>query len=164
MAQERVDWKKTNWLMLGAAALLLVGFFVPWVNIQDGEEFELLAGFQIAGFGGPYTAVYLVPLLALGMGIAALKAPSAASAIGALTGAALVGWGLFEVARFLYVQTFWGLWVSVAGALLAVIGGAFTWRRAHTAVAQAKAAARAAREAASEVAKQSRASQPRIEP
>lgn len=143
--------------MLGAAGLLLIGFVVPWVRIHRGDEgFVVLAGFEIAGLGGAYALVYLLPLLAIGMGATAVKKPSIASMLGSLTGAILVGWGLFEVGRFLYAQTFWGLWLSIGGALLAVVGGAFTWRHAHTAVAQAKAAAKAAREAAAEVAKKSK--------
>ena len=46
-----------------------------------------------------------------------------------LVGAILIAWAVFEVARFLYAQTFLGLWLSVAGAAVLLLAGLLTWRR-----------------------------------
>ena len=103
-------------------------------------------GVVAARFGGGYYVVYLLPLFALGMGVAAVKKPSWASVLAIVVGVSLLVWGLFELARFLFLQTRWGLWVTAVGAMLAAFGGALTWRRAHGLVVQAKAAAKAAKE------------------
>ena len=145
-----VGWRTINWPVLVAALVLLVGFFVPWIRLPDGDSEQLVSGASMgviaARYGGGYYVVYLLPLLAIGMGVAAVKKPNWASILAILVGISLLVWGLFEIARFLFLQTSWGLWVTVAGAMLAAFGGALTWRRAHLLVAQAKAAAKAAKD------------------
>jgi len=143
-------WKQINWPVLVAALVLLVGFFVPWIRVPDGASEQIVSGASMgvvaARFGGGYYVVYLLPLFALGMGVAAVKKPSWASVLAIVVGVSLLVWGLFELARFLFLQTRWGLWVTAVGAMLAAFGGALTWRRAHVLVVQAKAAAKAAKE------------------
>jgi hypothetical protein len=156
-----MTWKRINWPVLVASLVLLGGFFVPWLQIGDGESARVIAGYSIGSLaavhGSGYYAAFLLPLLAVGMGVAAVKKPNVASWIAIATGASLLAWGLFEIARFLYLQTFFGLWIMVAGAMLAAFGGALTWRRAHVLVAQAKAAAKAAKAAGDEAPKSSSA-------
>jgi hypothetical protein len=143
-------WKQINWPVLVAALVLLVGFFVPWIRIPDGDSEQIVSGASMGvvadELGGAYYVVYLLPLFAIAMGVAAVKKPSWASMISIVVGVSLLVWGLFELARFLFLQTRWGLWVTAVGAMLAAFGGALTWRRAHLLVAQAKAAAKAAKE------------------
>lgn len=154
-----MTWKQINWPVLVASIVLLGGFFVPWFQLGNGADARVIAGYSIgslaAEHGGGYYAALLLPLLAVGMAVAAVKKPNVASWIAIATGATLLAWGIFEIARFLYLQTFFGLWITVAGAMLAAFGGALTWRRAHVLVAQAKAAAKAAKEAGDEAPKPS---------
>lgn len=150
MTAPSVGWRAINWPVLVASLVLLVGFFVPWIRLPDGDSEQLVSGASMgvvaAQYGGGYYVVYLLPLLAIAMGVAAVKKPNWASILAIFVGISLLVWGLFEIARFLFLQTSWGLWVTVAGAMLAAFGGALTWRRAHLLVAQAKAAAKAAKE------------------
>ena len=129
------DWSRVNWPMLVGSLLLLVGFFLRWVHVDIAEgESAPLAGFEIGGELGTetaaaYYALFALPALALVLIFLAVRAPAAATYVGTSVGAILIAWAVFEVARFLYAQTFLGLWLSVAGAAVLLLAGLLTWRR-----------------------------------
>lgn len=133
--------KEINWLALAAGLMLLVGFFLPWIRLETVPE--AIAGWQLARFtpkiGSAYYAAYLVPVLGVLLSVLAVKKPRWASGLGIATGATVLGWGVFEVVRFLYTKTFAGLWLSLAGAALMFIGGLITWKRGRAAKKEEKA-------------------------
>lgn len=143
-----VKLKEINWVAMGAGLMLLVGFFLPWIRIESVPE--AIAGWQLGIYspklGAAYYAAYLVPVLGALMAVLSVKKPRWASGVGIAAGATILGWGVFEVARFLYTRTFAGLWLSLAGAALMFIGGLITWKRGRAAKAEAKALAGAAKE------------------
>lgn len=140
--------KEINWLAMTAGLMLLVGFFLPWIRLESVPQ--AIAGWQLGMYtpklGSAYYAAYLVPVLGAVLTVLAVKKPRWASGVGVTTGAAILGWGVFEVVRFLYTRTFAGLWLSLAGAALMFIGGLITWKRGRSAKKESKAFAAAAEE------------------
>ena len=133
--------KEINWLAMAAGLMILVGFFLPWVRIESVPE--AIAGWQLGIYtpklGDAYYAAYAVPVLGALLAVLAVKKPSWASVLGVASGAAVLGWGVFEAVRFLYTKTFAGLWLSLAGAALMFVGGLITWKRGRSAKKEAKA-------------------------
>jgi hypothetical protein len=122
--------KKQNYAVLVGGLLVLVGFFMGWLGLRgDGGSFSISGWemFKIAKSNGAiYYLLYLLPLGALVAGIAALAAPAVAARIGIAVGAIFLLWGSFEVLRVLYYTTFGGLWLTVGGLLVLLIGGLAT--------------------------------------
>ncbi len=130
-----MKWKEINWAALVGAVMLLVGFFLSWVRVEDIDSplggWEL--GLHVAKFGEAYYAAYAVPVLAVLLGVLAVKKPRWSTFLGLLMGFTALGWGMFEVVRLLYARTFAGLWVSVGGAALLFVAGLLSVRKARAA-------------------------------
>ncbi len=140
--------KEINWVAMAAGLMLLVGFFLPWIRVESIPD--AVAGWQLGLYapklGAGYYAAYIVPVLGALLAVLSVKKPRWSGVLGTVTGALALGWGVFEVVRFLYTRTFAGLWLSVAAAALMFIGGLITWRRGRAAKAEAKAYAKASGE------------------
>jgi hypothetical protein len=124
--------KKVNLIAIVGAVLVAVGFFFSWFAVGTGEEGEIISGFSVgsvAGDMGPaYYIVYLLPLLAVGVVALTFKKPRFGAVLAMITGGAFLLWGLYEVARFLFEVTFVGLWMTVIGCILLLLGGIVGFR------------------------------------
>ncbi len=145
--------KEINWVAMAAGLMLLVGFFLPWIRVESIPD--AIAGWQLGLYapklGAAYYAAYIVPVLGALLAVLSVKKPRVSGVLGTMTGALALGWGMFEVVRFLYTRTFAGLWLSVAAAALMFIGGLINWRRGRAAKAGAKAGAKASAKASGEI-------------
>ena len=125
--------KKINFLVLLSALVVITGFFLPWLSY--GEDGDYATGFTLAKLrGDSYMFAMILPAAAFFAGVLAVRFKRAAAFFAALTGACAIGWGLFEIVRFLHTQTFAGLWVTVLGAIMLFATGLVTgnWRRDST--------------------------------
>lgn len=136
-------WRDVHWVGLAGASILLAGFFLPWVRLDETKA--PVAGWELGGhaaeLGPAYYAVFLLPVLAFAVALLAVKRPRVAGGLGLTTGGVVLGWALFEVARVLYTRTFAGLWLSLLGAAVLFLGSLLTWRRGRRLRRQAAAAA-----------------------
>ncbi len=120
-----------NIFALVGSVLLLVGFFLNWVELdpEEGPIGGLGMATLAATQGGFYYAAYALPVLAIALAALSFKKPRLSSALSIAVGGLLILWGVVEVARFLYQQTFAGLWLSVLGAAVMLLGGLWSWKR-----------------------------------
>ncbi len=124
-------WKDVNWVGLSGSLILLAGFFLSWVRLDETRG--PIAGWELGGhaaeLGPAYYAVFLLPVLAVANVMLAVKKPRVASVVSVVVGATVLGWAVLEVARVLYARTFAGLWLSLLGAAVLLLGSLLTWRR-----------------------------------
>ena len=129
-------------LFLGAAGLLLiVGFFLPWLNLDD-EDLQTVSGMQlvmdnhrvILALVGEDTQRWLL-LLIPGFGVAltgvAVAGVRYSGPIAALLGILIVGYGIVTVIIFFFQKTGLGLWLILLGAFLSVATGVVAFVRAR---------------------------------
>jgi hypothetical protein len=109
------------------AVLVLAGFFFGWFGV-DAEGFRLsVSGWEIAKvvreYGLWYLLLYLLPVGALAAAVVAVYNRPRGAMIAAGTGGAFLLWAVIEVAKLLWRTTFIGLWLTVAGAIVLLVGG-----------------------------------------
>lgn len=120
-----LDRKLLLRVFLGVAGILLVlGFFLPWVSIGDVANIaghELVFGDNLPSW--QRVALAFCPLLgALSVAVAILGFRWARwFALG--VGGVVLGYGLFTVSYLLFKMLSVGLWLVLAGGLLALAAG-----------------------------------------
>jgi len=112
-------------IMIGAV-LVVLGFFFGWF----GSSRHAATGWDVAGVvkraGGVYYLIYLLPVGALLAAVVSLVNRKAGATMGIIVGGGFTGWAAFEMVRFLYTVTCGGLWITVSGCLVLLIGGLLT--------------------------------------
>lgn len=109
-------------MLLGVAALLMVGGFLPWLYTPIGE---------VSGFRGPGQWTFYVGLLALAGGI--VRRPRLAAAQGAIAGVVAVAlpvWQVVHVLTLVGTQGWYpgpGLVFSLGGGVLALNAARLLW-------------------------------------
>jgi hypothetical protein len=121
---------KHNKPVLVGALLVLVGFFFGWFGLKMSGRAFSISGWEVARIakerGAVYYLIYLLPVGALLAGLMALSDRAKAGRIATVVGGSFLAWSIFEVARVLYHTTFLGLWLTLAGALVLLLGGLTT--------------------------------------
>jgi len=124
-------------LFLGLAGLLLVvGFFLPWFQLGDGD----IAGLQLVTSHDPMIVALVgqdaqrwILLLIPGFGVALIGVAVAglrySGPVAAILGVLIVGYGMVTVVIFFFQKTGLGLWLILLGAFLAVAAGALSFVR-----------------------------------
>lgn len=123
--------KRVNWVMLFGGLVVVVGFFLPWLSF--GPE-KIVSGSEVASItsevGDSYYMLYAIPALGLCIAAASLRSRKLSAGLGILAGTLVLGWALFEIFRFLHTSTFSGLWITIFGAVILLLGGIVSghWR------------------------------------
>lgn len=110
-------------MLLGVAALLMVGAFLPWLYTPLGE---------VSGFRGPGQWTFYVGLLALAGGI--VRRPRLAAAQGVIAGVVAVAlpvWQVVHVLTLVGTQGWYpgpGLVFCFGGGVLALNAARLLWR------------------------------------
>ena len=148
-------------IALGAAGLLLlVGFFLPWINIQtrpNGQnptevqrDLMSYSGMQIASSDDAFlraaaggdtqrNLLWLIPVFGLALTAVGFLGFRWSAPVGAALGVVLLGYGAVTVIIIFFQNTAEGLWLILGGAFLSVGAGAFGTLRAYRARKPAKA-------------------------
>lgn len=104
-----------------AGALLIAGFFLPWV---DPGGFGGFSGLDMvrAGWGWSFARVMLllIPFAGAGLLAAAVTRSPHAKRISLGIGLAFVGYGAFKAVQAFFTITGVGLWLTILAALLAI--------------------------------------------
>lgn len=127
-------------IALGAAGLLLVvGFFLPWLQLPSDTHSGLTLVFEtdrdVREMVGETQRWVLLVIPVLGVGLTAVGfmgfrwAGPVAVGIGLL----LLAYGVVTVVMLFFQHTAVGLWLVVGGAFLAVSAGMVGWLRARSA-------------------------------
>lgn len=111
---------------LGVAGLVLVvGFFLPWIDVGGVLG---LSGWDLVRdphMLDPATRVILAlcPVLGGALALAAFSRSPRAGTLARIAGAGVLGYTSFKVAYVFVKITGWGLWLVLAAACFALIGG-----------------------------------------
>lgn len=117
----------TGRLLIGIAGLtLLVGFFLPWVDV-GGMGFRMQASGYFAvrsshAFGMIEAVMLAVPLGGIAMMVAAFKSARAARIVSLSCGLGLAGYSAYKIVSTFFAVTGWGLWLVIAAGAFAMVG------------------------------------------
>lgn len=120
-----------NWVMLLGGLTLAASFFMPWMSAGPDK---IMNGMDVAAqtqsTGGSLAILYALPVLGLLIAGASLRSRKISAGLGIAAGVGMVGFGIYEVFRFLSTSTFYGMWLTLIAALLLLVGGAISghWR------------------------------------
>lgn len=108
--------KNQRTLITIAGAVLVLGFFLPWIDI---------GGFGISGWGfarntAMSSFIWLVPIGGLAMLITGATGSKHARLTSAVVGASLVGYAVVKTVHSFFATTGIGLWMIIVGALAAL--------------------------------------------
>jgi hypothetical protein len=108
-------------LMGLAGALMVVGFFLPWIDA--GGMFGV-SGLDMvrAGWGWSFARIMLLMVPVAGailVAAAAMKSPQT-KRISLGIGLGFVGYGLFKLVQAFFALSGFGLWITIAAAMLAI--------------------------------------------
>jgi hypothetical protein len=115
---------RANWLLVGAGAALVVGFFLPWLDL--GRVIGMSGWDMVrSGHASTWTKVVLalVPLLGAGLAFAGLGGGKRAANAALVAGGAIVGYTTYKVAYGFFKTTGIGLWLVLTAAAVALIVG-----------------------------------------
>jgi hypothetical protein len=126
-------------IVLGTAGLLLVvGFFLPWVQIGDNPQISGLSLViddtpDIRNTIGETQRWILLVVPAFGVALTAIGFMGFrwSGPVGAVLGLLLLGYGAVTTVIIFFQSTRVGLWLIVAGAFLALGSGVLVWVRAR---------------------------------
>lgn len=108
--------------ILGGA--IVVGFFMPWIDVGghvQASGWELL---RADGLGWAHRiALALCPVAGVALALAGLARLGSAAAIATATGAAILGYTVYDLARSFIHVTGTGLWIVLASAAIALVVG-----------------------------------------
>ncbi len=107
-----------------AGVALLVGFFLPWLDVGlggVGQASGLDMVIKAEGFSALRVALCLVPLAGAALLAAALKGGVLAARVSLVVGLALLGYGLYQVGKSFFAVTGLGLWLVIAATVVAVV-------------------------------------------
>jgi len=109
-----------TWMGL-AGAMLIVGFFLPWI---DPGGFGTASGLDMvrADFGWSFARLMLlaIPFAGAGLLAAAVTRSPHAKRISVGIGLAFIGYGVYKTVQAFFAITGIGLWITIAAALLAI--------------------------------------------
>jgi hypothetical protein len=107
-----------------AGAALVAGFFLPWLDTGLGGS-GLASGLDMVlkanGLSPLRVVLALVPLAGLALVAAAVKGGALATRTSLIVGLALLGYGTYQVGRSFIEITGLGLWLVIAGTVVAVV-------------------------------------------
>jgi len=117
-----------HWTLRGALTVsgiaLLIGFFLPWIDIGDVANingFELVSGPNLPVWQRYMLAVCpIVGLALVGSGVVGFKG---ARWVGVGAGSIVLLYGIFTVGYIVFHMLDAGLWIVLAGALVALVSG-----------------------------------------
>ena len=115
---------RTGVLFAAAGAALVVGFFLPWVDLGVASA----SGWDAArhGTGWTHHLLWLAPLAGLGLLLSGASDDRRARSLGILTGALVLGWLALASGRDILGDLRWGGWLALigaAGVVAAMSGG-----------------------------------------
>lgn len=106
--------------LLGIA--LVVGFFLPWIDLGWGPA---VSGMDVIRHGSSGSLFYLmilaVPIGGAAMAFTALTGSKYVRLTSAVTGLALVGYGVVKTVHTFFATTGFGLWLVIAASCAALI-------------------------------------------
>ncbi len=120
-------------VLIGFAGLsLLVGFFLPWLNMpaSEGVPAAMLAGYNVAGdevVGTPGAILWLIPVLGAALSAAAFMGFRWAGQVAIGVAVALIGYGLFLLMQMFVQHTALGLWIVAGGTFVILLLGVLAW-------------------------------------
>ena len=107
-----------------AGAALLIGFFLPWLDVGLGG-LGAASGLDMVVKGNGLSAVRvvlgLVPLAGAVLLAAAIKGGAALPKVSLAVGLGLLGYGVYQVGRSFLAITGLGLWLVIAAAIVALV-------------------------------------------
>lgn len=118
---------------------LLVGFFMPWLRFGQfaavsGLSLMVSSGEAVDALAGPASGMLvLIPASGAALVAASVFGPRLAVVTALGTGLAILGFGLFTLARLFLETMGTGMWVVVGSALLAVGAGVAGLARSRSA-------------------------------
>ncbi len=113
-------------LLIGIAGLtLLVGFFLPWIDVGSSMIRVQVSGFNAVRasntFGGLEAMMIAVPIAGLAMMIGAFASTRAARIASLVAGLTLGGFTGWKIVSTFFAVTGWGLWLVIAAGMCAVV-------------------------------------------
>jgi hypothetical protein len=114
-------------LWMAAGAGLLLGFFLPWFSVGQTASVSGLGLLATSGdlvqlVTGPHRfLLFSVPLLGVALVVSSAMGHRAAAWTALLTGAIILGGGLYTMVRLFFDTTGFGMWLVVGSALLALV-------------------------------------------
>ncbi len=128
-------------IVLGLAGLVLVvGFFLPWVQFADdsrisGLDLVVANDHRIQQTVGETLRWTLLAIPTLGVVLTAVGFLGFrwSGPVGAIVGLTLFGYGAVVVVVVFFQSTGLGLWLIVGGAFVALLSGVIAWTRARNA-------------------------------
>lgn len=117
-----MDPKTARTLIAATGAALLIGFFLPWVDIGFGPT---ISGYTVARATNSASVfssmLWLIPVGGLAMMVSALMGSRHARLLSVLVGLALVGYAVVKTVHAFFATTGFGLWVVIAASLGAIL-------------------------------------------
>lgn len=114
--------KTTRTMIAVAGAALLLGFFLPWVDIGFGPTISGYTVARAAHSASLFSAMFwLIPLGGLAMLISSLIGSRHARLISCVVGLSLVGYAVVKTVHAFFATTGFGLWVVIAASLGAIL-------------------------------------------
>lgn len=130
----RIATFTTRVLLLLAGVGLLIGFFLPWVNLEavqvSGFNLLVTSGRAVDALAGPNSEfLVMIPLMAIALIASALFRPRLAVWVGFATGITIIFYGLYTLMRTFLGTTGSGVWITVGASLLALLVGVVGFSR-----------------------------------
>lgn len=117
-----MDPKTARTLIALTGAALVIGFFLPWVDIGFGPT---ISGFSVARAANSASMLsmmlWLIPVGGVAMLVSAVTNSRHARMISVLVGLALVGYSVVKTVHAFFATTGFGLWVVIAASLGAIL-------------------------------------------
>jgi hypothetical protein len=110
--------KTARTMIAVTGAALLIGFFLPWIDIGFGPT---ISGYTVARAGQSASMFWLIPLGGIAMLVSALMGSRHARLISAVVGLSLVGYAVVKTVHAFFATTGFGLWVVIAASLGAIL-------------------------------------------
>jgi len=128
-------------IVLGAAGLLLVvGFFLPWINLESSSVsgLELVTSddpiiVALVGQQAQKWILLLIPVFGVALTAIGFLGVRYSGHISAVLGILIVGYGIVTVIVFFFQKTGLGLWLILGGAFIAITAGLVTFLRTRAA-------------------------------
>ncbi len=113
--------KTARTLIAASGAALLIGFFLPWVDIGFGPTISGFGVARAANGASMFSAMlWLIPFGGLAMLASALAGSRHARLVSVLVGLSLVGYAVVKTVHAFFATTGLGLWVVIAASLAAI--------------------------------------------
>lgn len=114
--------KTANVVLVGAGIASVVAFFLPFLDLGglvSASGWEILVGDHVPWM--TRIAMLALPLGGLGLIVAGASGSKNARLAGFGFGAGVYGYMGFQMVRLFFATTGWGLWLTLAAALVALV-------------------------------------------